>query len=117
MSEFHDIIKTFRSFLNVRRIFDGEIALSYLETPFTKEKFLNTTMDRFFGISALKFKEDLVYIIKNVKSFCELWKYLYANFLSNPACVHLSPDQKVKFQGKVDELNQLTKHKLSHRSE
>ena len=74
-------------------------------------------MDRFFGISAYKFKEDLVYIFKNVKSFCELWRYLYANFLSNPACVNLSPDKKEKFQAQVDELNQLTKNKLSRRSE
>jgi hypothetical protein len=116
MSEFHDVIKTFGSFLNVRRIFDGEIDLGYLATPFVQEYFLNKPLDGAFGSSALKFKDDLTYILEKVKLFFELWGHLYTNFLSNPSLIHLSPDQRQMFQAKVDEINLLTKNKLSHRS-
>jgi hypothetical protein len=105
MSEFHDVITTFGSFLNVRRIFDGEIELDYLAAPYTQKYLLNKPIDSDFGSSALKFKEDLVYIFEKVRLFFELWRYLSTNFLSNPTFIHLSPDQRQKFQAKVDELN------------
>lgn len=92
MSEFHAIIKTFGSFLNVRRIFDGEVDLEYLTAPFTQKYLLNKPIDSFFGFSALKFKEDLVYILEKVRLFFDLWRYLNTNFLSNPAFIQLSPE-------------------------
>jgi hypothetical protein len=97
MSEFHTVIKTFGSFLNVRRIFDGEVDLEYLTAPFTQKYYMNKPIDSFFGFSALKFKEDFVHILEKVRLFFKLWRYLYTNFLSNPAFIQLSPDQRQKF--------------------
>ena len=105
MSEFYTLLNHFGSFQNVRRIFDEEINLDYLAAPYTQKYYMNKPIDSFFGFSALKFKEDFIYILKKVRLFFELWRYLYTNFLSNPTFIHLSPDQKQKFQAKVDELN------------